>query len=618
MTYKQPSFLFEILLNGKSVPSAAVPEHSSVTFRFNVLRSCGATDFRVYLRNDGNGETGELNAEWLTLEKGYDIYEARFKAEADALYFLSAGFNSPVGCQSFLFPDGADGLPVTVYKKDYKTPDWLKGGIIYQIFPDRFAKSEKKKTAIRDGAVYKSDWYNDIPDYPEKPGDAFANNCFFGGSLYGIAEKLDYLLSLGVTTVYLNPIFEAASNHKYDTGNYFKVDESFGGEAGFKKLISEIKKRGMHLVLDGVFNHTGDDSVYFNKYGRYNSVGAYQSVSSPYFDWYDFKSYPDEYASWWGVKILPSINKKSESFREFICGKDGVVRHYLKLGIDGWRLDVADELSDGFLDALRAASREEKKDALIIGEVWEDASYKIAYGSRRRYFRGSQLDSVMNYPLRNAITDYLLSGNSEIIAKSAVSLYLHYPKDVSDVLMNHLGTHDTERILNVLAADGSLSMTNRELADYKMSASAREKGKELLKLAAFLLYTLPGVPSVYYGDEIGLEGGRDPFNRMPYPWGKEDAALLSFFVGLGKLRRSHSDFTDGTFSVIYEGDGLFVYRRGSLICAVNRGNARTLCSQKPFIDIYNNKKAIYCEDDLYRMQIKNGEFLVIKKLVKKA
>ena len=612
MTRNKP-FIFEIFLDGKLTPSAAFPENASVTFRFKVLRSCGAFNFCVYLKNDENGETAELKAEWLSLENGYDIYEARFKTDKDALYFLSAGFNSPFGYQSFLFPDGADGLPVTVYKKDFKTPDWLKGGIIYQIFPDRFAKSEKKKTSVRDGAVCKNDWYNGIPDYPEKPGDAFANNCFFGGSLYGIAEKLDYLLSLGVTTVYLNPIFEAASNHKYDTGNYFKVDEGFGGEAGLKKLISEIKKRGMHLILDGVFNHTGDDSVYFNKYGSYDSVGAYQSVSSPYYDWYDFKSYPDEYASWWGVKILPSINKKSKSFREFICGKDGVVRHYLKLGIDGWRLDVADELSDGFLDALRKASIEEKKDALIIGEVWEDASYKIAYGSRRKYFRGTQLDSVMNYPLRNAITDYVISGNSEIIAKTAVSLYLHYPKDVSDVLMNHLGTHDTERIINVLASDGSLSMTNRELADYKMSPSDRGRGKELLKLAAFLLYTLPGVPSVYYGDEIGLEGGRDPFNRMPYPWGKEDTELLSFFTELGTFRHRHKEFTDGIFSVIYEGDGLFIYRRGSLTCAVNRGEKKTICSNKSFVDIYNKTKAIYCEDALYRLNINSGEFAVLKK-----
>lgn len=612
MTSNKP-FLFEIFSDGKPQSCSAFPENSSVTFRFLVSRTEGCADLHVYIKDDGKDETRELPAFWITFKENYDIYETSFKCENEALYFLTASYNSPYGRKSFLFPDGADGLPVTVYKKDFSTPDWLKGGIIYQIFPDRFAKSEKNKTAIREDATYKSDWYNDIPDFPEKPGDAFANNCFFGGSLYGVAEKLDYLLSLGVNTVYLNPIFEAASNHKYDTGDYFKVDGAFGGEKALKALIKEIKKRGMHLVLDGVFNHTGDDSVYFNRYGRYDSVGAYQSKESPYYNWYDFKSYPDEYSSWWGVKILPSINKTSEDFREFICGENGVLRHYLRLGIDGWRLDVADELSDGFLDSLRNAVKTEKSDALIIGEVWEDASYKIAYGSRRKYFRGNQLDSVMNYPLRNAITDYLLSGRSEIISRCATSLYLHYPKEVSDVLMNHLGTHDTERILNVLAADGSLSMTNRQISEYKMSEKDKAKGKVLLKLAAFLLYTLPGVPSVYYGDEAGMEGGRDPFNRMPYPWGKEDSELLDFYISLGKLRRTHKAFTDGVFSVIYEGDGLFAYQRGNLICAVNRGGDRTLCSKSAVRDLLSNKESVLCDDGLYRIRIKSGDFLVFKK-----
>lgn len=611
MTSK-PSFLFKILLNGKSCPSSAFPENSFVTFRFFILRSCGAFDFRVFIKNDESETKNELSTDWITLEDGYDIYEAHFKTETDALYFLSGSFKTPYGNQSFIFPDGADGLPVTVYKSDFSTPEWLKGGIMYQIFPDRFAKSQKNKTVIRSDAVYKSDWYNDIPDFPEKPGDAFANNCFFGGSLYGIAEKLDYLQALGVTTVYLNPIFEAASNHKYDTGNYFKIDDSFGGEKAFKKLISELKKRGMHVILDGVFNHTGDDSIYFNKYGRYDSVGAYQSKDSPYFGWYDFKSFPDEYSSWWGVKILPSVNKTSPEFKSFISGENGVVRHYLRLGIDGWRLDVADELSEDFLTALRKAARTEKKDAVVIGEVWEDASYKIAYGNRRKYFRGEQLDSVMNYPLRRAITDYLLSGSSEIIKKCTESLYLHYPKEVSDVLMNHLGTHDTERILNVLASDGSSSMTNRQLSEYKMKDTDRARGKELLKLAAFLLYTLPGVPSVYYGDEIGLEGGRDPFNRMPYPWGNEDTELLSFFKVLGAIRRSNKEFKDGVFSVIHEESGLFVYSRDTLICAVNRGKERFITCKKPFTDLFTGIRAILHDDGLYRMRVKNNSFVVFR------
>lgn len=579
--------------------SCALPLGSKIKLRFYISRRLGAADFKLCMYSDN--ESYDADCSWISLENGFDIYETTLDLPKIGLYFLSGSFRTLSGSNSFIFPDSREKLPITVHCADFSTPEWLKGGLIYQIFTDRFAKSEKFPVNVKPDAILNTDWENGIPEFAEKPGEPLKNNTFFGGSLYGIIEKLDYLQSLGVTTLYLNPIFEAASNHKYDTADYFTVDQMFGGNVAFDKLVIALKKRGMHLILDGVFNHTGDDSIYFNKYGRYENLGAYQGKASKYYHWYDFISFPDNYNCWWGVKILPAINKQNDSFREFICGENGVIRHYLKLGADGWRLDVADELSDEFLYSLRKAAKSENKDAVIIGEVWEDASDKIAYGSRRHYFQGHQLDSVMNYPLRNAIIDYLTSGNADILAETATSLYLHYPKCVSDVQMNLLGTHDTERILNLLACDGCEAMSNRELAVHKIPPDIRIRARELLKLAAFLLYTLPGVPCIYYGDEAGMDGGRDPFNRKPFPWGREDNDMLDWFHTLGGLRKNTVPLTDGEFEILYSENGTIVYRRDSLICAVNRGEERLIVTSCPFIDQITGKHSEKSPDGMFRI-----------------
>ncbi len=588
-------------LDWKPSVCSALPSGFELKFRFWVSRKTGNYDFSVNLFSES--ESSRVVCSWITLKNGFDIYESTIHPPEIGLYFLCCSFRTSDGKAAFVFPDGSERLPITVYFSDFTTPKWLKGGIIYQIFTDRFAKSENHSVSVKPGAILNPDWENGVPEFAEKPGDPLKNNVFFGGSLYGIIEKLDYLQSLGVSTLYLNPIFEAASNHKYDTGDYFSVDRMFGGEAALDKLISALKKRGMRLILDGVFNHTGDDSVYFNKYGRYTGLGAYQGKASKYYEWYDFICFPDNYSCWWGVKILPAINKQSESFRNFICGEKGVIRHYLKKGVDGWRLDVADELSDEFLNALRKAAKTEKKDSVIIGEVWEDASVKIAYGLRRRYFQGSQLDSVMNYPLRNAIIDYLISGDADKLSETAISLYLHYPKCVSDVQMNLLGTHDTERILNLLAQDGCTGMTNRQLSVHKMDPEARLRGRELLRLAAVLLYTLPGVPCIYYGDEVGMEGGRDPFNRKPFPWGHEDQGMLDWFRKLGKLRADLSELAEGKFSILHSDDSLIAYRRGDLICAVNRGDTKVIVTSGPLQELLSGNASIPGEDGMYRMSL---------------
>ncbi|MBE6547266.1 MAG: glycoside hydrolase family 13 protein [Ruminococcaceae bacterium] len=491
-----------------------------------------------------------------------------------------------------------------VYEKGFKTPDSFKG-VMYQIFPDRFFRGESeeaKSVPVREDAILNKDWENGIPQFALKVGDPLKNNMFFGGTLWGIAEKLDYLCELGVSIIYLCPIFEAYSNHKYDTGNYLKVDDMFGGDDALKNLIDKAKEKGISIVLDGVFNHTGDDSIYFNKYRRYGDGGAYNDPDSPYVKWYNFKNHPDEYESWWGIEILPRLDHSNDNCRKFFTGEGGVIQKYIDMGIGGWRLDVADELCDEFLDELRDRAKSASNgEAVIIGEVWENAAEKSAYGKRRRYFQGRQLDSVMNYPLRSAIIDFCVFGDAEILYNTLTEIYSSYPVHVSNKLMNIIGTHDTERILTVLGRDmGDEDRSMAELSVAKLSPKQRKKGVELLKIAAGLQYTVYGVPSLYYGDEIGLEGYRDPFCRMPFPWHELDdaqrAEILDFYKALGRIRRTEPALDDGLFCIIGRSEDFICFFRekqdSKLLIAANRGGEKSIDIPDGcyYIDLISNKE----------------------------
>ncbi len=447
-----------------------------------------------------------------------------------------------------------------VYEQSFEAPAQYYGTTMYHVFVDRFAKSEKE-LPVREDAILREDWETGIPEYAPYPGAPLKNNQFFGGSLWGVIEKLDYLESLSVNCIYLSPIFEAYSNHKYDTGNYAKIDKMFGGREAFDALLAACKKRGIRVILDGVFNHTGDDSLYFNRYGKYASLGAYQSEASPYHEWYHFLRFPNKYDSWWGIEVLPRLDHTCKECREYLVGKDGICAHYIRSGTNGWRLDVADELSDTFLDTLRKVVKAEDPEALIIGEVWENAAEKVSYGARRRYLRGKQLDSVMNYPAKNAIIDFVRSGNCARLYNTVTEIYSSYPRCVCDCLMNLLGTHDTERILTVLGGVSAEGLSNEELSTLRMSEEEKRRGTALLKIASALQYTLYGFPSVFYGDEAGSEGYRDPFCRMPFPWGREDTELLGHYRALGKIRKEHSVYAGGDFRVTAHDGGLFAFVR---------------------------------------------------------
>ena len=449
---------------------------------------------------------------------------------------------------------------LTVYEPT-PVPPWFGEGVTYQIFPDRFRRVSLPDVSHMVGRRWLHSAWEDEPVYlPEENGEV-TNRDFFGGSLPGITEKLDYLKSLHVTTLYLNPIFEAASNHRYDTADYRSIDPLLGTEEDFRTLCREAHERGMRVIVDGVFNHTGSNSRYFNAEGYYPELGAAQSRESPYFGWYSFHPWPAQYDAWWGVRTLPAVNEERPDYRDFIFGgEDSVVRRWLRCGADGWRLDVADELPGDVIEGIRAAMDAEKPGAYLLGEVWEDGSSKIAYSRRRRYLLGRETHGLMNYPFRTALLTWLGGGDAAAFRESMETLRENYPPEAFYGAMNFLGTHDTPRILTLLGA-AQTPGTKRERAAYRLSPDERTQGTRRLRLAAMLLYTFPGSPTVFYGDEAGMEGFEDPLNRRTFPWGREDERLTAFFRTLGLLRSQRESLRRGDLRYLYAADGGLVIER---------------------------------------------------------
>lgn len=565
-------------VDGKDASSrGAFAVGENISFTVEAPRRLGASAVVLRICGDGEGDR-DMPLTFTSTEGGIDVYTLTLDTKElcgyaeDGLFFyeflfvrgFDTLFTSTHNQVDFTLESRSDGrFALIIYEKDFKTPDWFGGRVMYHIFVDRFAKGDGAVTT-RDDVIMNEDWENGTPQYVKKNGDPLANNMFFGGNLWGVIEKLDYLKSLGVGVIYLSPIFEAYSNHKYDTGNYMKVDGMFGGDEAFKALIKKAKEMDIRIILDGVFNHTGDNSLYFDRYGEYGNTGAYSNPESSFRSWYRFKKYPNEYETWWGIDILPKLNHEIPECRKYFVGEGGVCEKYVVDGIDGWRLDVADELPNEFLDELRKnVHKVSNGEALIIGEVWENAALKISYSRRRRYFLGRQLDSVMNYPLRNGIMSYLLDGDAEFLGDILKEIYATYPKTVCDALMNLLGTHDTERILTMLGEGNEKEFCddNDVFAAKRLTDTQYARGIALLKLASVIQYTVYGVPSVFYGDEAGMEGYHDPFCRRPYPWGRENAQLVEHYKLLGKIRGEHPVFIDGEFVLDTAEGGTLVYRR---------------------------------------------------------
>ena len=455
-------------------------------------------------------------------------------------------------------------------------PRWFGEGMAYQIFPDRFCRLSVPNPAGMVGGRWVHQSWEEEPEYRPDQNGEIRNRDFFGGSLAGIRSKLPYLRDLGVETIYLCPIFEGPENHRYGVGDYEKVDPMLGTKEEFSALCAEAHAMGMRIMLDGVYNHTAFVSKYFNGDGSYPNAGACQGPQSPYYDWFCFQQWPSQYTSWWGIYSLPTTNKNSHAWLEYITGENGIIRSWLRAGADGWRLDVADELPDRVVAAIHDAVRAEKPDAVIIGEVWEDGSNKIAYSVRRKHILGGHCDGLMNYPFRTALVDYLLGGGAEHFRNSMETLRENYPEFAWHSAMNTLGTHDTMRILTLLGEKSEQRGQSRDWrAHARLNDHDRAHGKARLALGAMVLFAFPGAPTVYYGDEAGMEGFEDPFNRRTFPWGHEDQELVRLFTALGAARKTRKALRRGDIEYVEAAGRVLAFTRSldgeTVLCAVNAG-----------------------------------------------
>lgn len=556
-------------------PYGAVPSGTQVQLSLRPPRNLAYNKAVLIARFEARDEeVVTLSMPWVGMELGQDMFSATLDTgDYIGLVWYSFRLMGPDGRYQELGP-----YQLTVYDGSEDVPTWYGEGVCYQIFPDRFRRTQiPDPTGMVGGREVHQDW-NDKPVWRPNFRGEVRNRDFFGGNFAGILEKLDYLKELGVETIYFNPIFEAAENHRYGTADYGRVDPMLGTNDDFMRLCEEAHKRGMRVMLDGVFNHTGYVSRYFNGDGFYSEIGASQSENSPYRPWFNFYHWPKEYESWWGIYSLPAVNEHNPDYRNFIFGdpETSVVRRWLRAGADGWRLDVADELPDDFVRGIHEAARAEKADAVLIGEVWEDGSTKIAYGVRRKHVLGKHCDGLMNYPLRNAILNFFHGGDGAHFVQEMETIRENYPPFAFYSAMNSLGTHDTPRILTLLGAGGDCKDQSKEWrANFQLSPRQRRRGKDLLRAAALLLFAFPGSPTVYYGDEVGMEGFEDPFNRNPYPWGHEDRELLDWFRALGRLRQEYTCLRRGTIEYVAGEGHLLSFTRkdetASILCVFNAG-----------------------------------------------
>ena len=583
-------FVFDPRCDACKTPYGAVPLGTAVSLRVRPLETEGFTDCALIQLHEFAGEQLETPL----IRQGPDGDRRRFSLtfsapETPELVWYWFRFRRADGTVLYLdkngYHDSADNLSgwqLTVYDPALETPDWFGKGITYQIFPDRFCRLETPDPAGMIGDRWVHENWEDTPVWKPDPDGEVRNRDFFGGSLAGIASKLDELKALSVTTLYFCPIFESASNHRYNTADYRRIDPMLGSEEDFRALCDEAHTRGMRVLLDGVFNHTGSQSVYFNADGFYPTVGAAQSQDSPYYDWFRFSQWPTDYDAWWGIKTLPAVEESTPSYVDYIIeNQDSVVRHWLRSGADGWRLDVADELPDWFIEKLRTAVDETKPGALVIGEVWEDGSNKISYSQRRKYLLGRETHGLMNYPFRTAALHYLQGGGAVDFCRAMEEIREHYPAPAFYSAMNFLSTHDTPRILTLLGARVTPASKD-DRAAYRLSPEEYRRGAELLKLAVVLLYCFPGSPTVYYGDEAGMQGFEDPLNRGTYPWGHEDRDLKDWYTKLGRARADHPALQEGDLQWLYAAERCLAFRRAtveeSLTVVLNAGDEEAALS----------------------------------------
>ena len=591
-------------------PAGAVRDGEELRLSFR-LAAGSITGAALVLYGDGfereypAERAGDMYSAYISPEKSAALwYSFRLDTENGPMWLCPDGS----GCRGGLYAERRGGFRLTVFCRDFETPAWFRRSVMYQIFPDRFAFSGDD-TARRGVEYHRAlgqtpELHGSIDEpvryLPREFESAYSPDDFYGGTLRGIEAKLPYLKSLGIGCIYLNPIVEARSNHRYDSSDYLKVDPILGTDEDFTHLCEAARSMDIRIMLDGVYSHTGADSVYFNRYGSYPDVGACQGESSPYYKWYDFRRFPDDYRCWWGFKDLPEVNEHDGDWQKFIIsGDESVVKTWLRRGASGWRLDVADELPDDTLALIREAAKSVDPDAPVLGEVWEDAVIKESYGGRRNYALGYSLDSVMNYPFRNAALDFIHRRTDAFALRDfLISQQQNYPAPMYYSLMNLLGTHDTDRIRTALATSTVIrSLSREEQLRLRFDDASLELALEREKLCAVLQFAVPGVPSVYYGDEQGMCGVCDPFNRQPFREGSTE--LYSLYASLAAFRNENPALSTGeAVFMAYDADLLLILRyirggadrfgvkakNGAFLAVINRGESKNyeLCCPEEY------------------------------------
>ena len=563
-----PHTFFNSRLPRYKTPFGAIAAGTPVTLRLDVPGSFGYVDPHLVLTKDREDPV-HYRMEYTGQSDGVNHFAVTVTPTTSGLYFYY--FDLYTDFRKICRAPGAEGRltwvledswQLTVYEPDFQTPDWIKSGTMYQIFPDRFYEGDPDKTMPFADRIYRADKEGEPYFWPTEQPEGYLNMDYFGGDFLGIQKKLPYLKGLGVTCIYLNPIFEAHANHRYNTADYLKADPLLGTNEDFAALCQEASRQGIRIILDGVFSHTGSDSRYFNREGRYGPGGAYRDRHSPYRSWYDFDSgYACGYRSWWGFETLPEVEEESPSYIDFVCGPGGVIDTWLGLGASGFRLDVADELPDDFIEKIRAAVKAHGADKLLIGEVWEDATTKEGWGRRRTYLRGHGLDTTMNYPFRNAAIDFVRGADAAAVADAILSICENYPKPALDCAMNFLSTHDTERAITAIADEPTNGRDRFWQSGRRIPLSRMDDAVRRELLAYALLFTLPGVPCIYYGDEIAMQGYRDPFNRAYYDWNSTERRLRGPLANLAELRRSCDAFKGGAIEWVEAAGDVLHFRR---------------------------------------------------------
>jgi len=459
---------------------------------------------------------------------------------------------------------------------NFDVPEWAKGAIMYQIFVDRYKRTRGLEKPKMKGRDIHNNWTEPPVVGPNKDGKWCVD--FYCGDVKGITDTMKYLKKLGVDIIYLCPISESQSNHRYDTADYKSVDPYAGTTDMMKEMCEKAHKYGIKVILDVVFNHTGNDSIYYNEYGHYDSIGAYQvakdprykGMVSPYSDFYDTDCHfgKHEFKFWWNQPNMPKCNGKSEHWRNFICGKEGAIDFYFSLGIDGLRLDVADELLDEFVEDTHTAAVRNKLYAFLMAEMWENNPMD------RGFLKNAKgIHSLMNYRLTDAIMRYYKYCDVNKLREALRFISTEYPEGTILTLMNFTSTHDISRAIEIFGCNifneyalwaWDLIKGNGDcewIKQHKMTSYEYHCGKRVLKSYCFALTFLQGIFSIFYGDEVGVQGVGNLANRAPYPWGHRDKDLLKYFRGLGKIRKENQFLRTAEQKIVKIDHEHFVFER---------------------------------------------------------